>query len=342
MHKFFLTIISLFVFTSAIAAEKTIIRVGHFPNITHAQGMIGNHFSRINKGWFEERLGPDVEVQWYVFDAGPSAMESIFAGSVDLTYVGPSPTINAFVKSKGKEMTIVCGACSGGAALVVHKDGNIKTAKDFLGKKLATPAFGNTQDIAARSWLTSQGYKIKLGGGDVYVIPTEPQDQLFLFKKHDLDAVWAIEPWVSRLMTEDDATIFLNESSLWPETNGQYVTTHLVSAKSFLQKHPEIVKKWILAHVELTDWIDTNPEEAKALILDEFKAETGIALSKSILDLSWKNLEFTNDPISISLYKYANEAYKLGFIKEDPNLEGIYNLKLLNDILTEKGKEPIK
>lgn len=342
MGRCFLIILSCCVFTTAFSAEKIIIRVGHYPNISHAQGMVGHHFSREKKGWFEKRLGPNVEIQWYVFDAGPAVMEAIFADSLDLTYVGPSPTINAYVRSKGTEIRIVSGACSGGSGLVVHKGGNMNKPADFLGKKVATPSFGNTQDIAARAWLSSKGFKVKQNGGDVTVIPTQPADQLALFKKGDIDAVWAIEPWMSRLIMEANGTLFLNESSLWPETNGRYVTTHLVSSKKFLQNHPDILKKWILAHVELTDWINSNPNEAKAMFMQEFTAETKIAVSKLLVDKAWKNLEFTIDPISLSLFKNAKEAQKLGFIKGEVKLDGVYSLKLLNEVLIGKGKVIIK
>jgi NitT/TauT family transport system substrate-binding protein len=342
LRRLFFTLCCCLLITSAFAAEKTVIRVGHFPNISHAQGLIGNHFTREKKGWFEERLGPNIEVQWYVFDAGPGAMESIFANSLDLSYVGPSPTINAYVRSKGELIKVISGACSGGAALVIRSDSNITHPEDFRGKKIATPAFGNTQDIAARSWLTDQGFKVKINGGDVYVIPTAPSEQLSLFKTGDIDAAWAIEPWVSRLVSETKGKIFLNESSLWPETDGQYVTTHLVVSTEFLEKHPDIVKKWLLAHVELTDWINANSDEAKEIIAKEFKAETSVSISHEILNQALENLKFTNDPITLSLSKYAKEAYQLGFIKADINIEGIYDLKLLNEVLTEKGKSTIK
>ncbi len=329
-------------FTTVFAEEKLIIHVGHFPNITHAQGLIGHHLTRHGKGWFEERLGKDIQVQWYVYDAGPSAMEGIFAGSLDLTYVGPSPTINAFVRSKGEEVRIICGACSGGAALIVQPDGRIKEPKDFRGKKIATPQFGNTQDIAARAWLQSQGFKVTITGGDVFVIPTEPTDQLELFKNGSLDGSWAIEPWVSRLILQANGKVYFEESSLWPETKGQYVTTHLTSSKAFLQKHPDIIKKWIAAHLELTEWIKTHEEEAKKMINQEFKEETGFELPKEILDRSWQHLEFTYDPISTSLYKYAKEAFKVGLINHEMDLHGIYELKLLNELLTENGKQTIE
>src|SRR5579871_6564189 len=115
---------------ASVHAEKVVIRVGHFPNITHAQAMIAHGLSRAGKGWFEERLGPDVEVQWFVYNAGPSAMEAVFARSIDMTYVGPNPAVNAYLKSQGEEIRIVAGACSGGAALVVKADGPIKSDSD--------------------------------------------------------------------------------------------------------------------------------------------------------------------------------------------------------------------
>jgi len=70
---------------TAHAADKVAVRFGHFPNVTHAQGVIAHAFSRQGKGWFEQRLGPNVDVQWFTYNAGPSAMEAIFAGSLDVT-----------------------------------------------------------------------------------------------------------------------------------------------------------------------------------------------------------------------------------------------------------------
>lgn len=268
-------------------------------------------------------------------------MEGLFAESIDLTYVGPSPTINAYVRTKGEDIRILSGACSGGAALIVREDGNIKEPKDFQGKKIATPQFGNTQDIAARAWLTSQGFNIKLGGGDVFVVPTTPADQLSLFKNGYLDGSWAIEPWASRLVLEGNGKVFLEESSLWPETKGQYVTTHLVARKTYLEQHPEIIKQWIIAQVELTEWINTHENEAKQLVKEELKAETSFLLPDAVLDSAWKHLQFTYDPIKPSLIKYAQEAFKVGLIKTQVNLDNIYDLKILNDVLTEKGKPKI-
>jgi NitT/TauT family transport system substrate-binding protein len=165
------------------ATAETILRFGHFPNITHAQGLIASQLSREGKGWFEAWLGPGVKIQWFHYNAGPSAMEAIFAGSLDLTYVGPNPALNAYVKSRGEEIRLIAGSALGGAALVVQPDGRITKPEDFKGRKLATPQLGNTQDVAARAWLKKAGFRITQLGGEVFVLPTQNPDQLSLFTR---------------------------------------------------------------------------------------------------------------------------------------------------------------
>src|SRR5438132_1025384 len=145
--------ILLAAFASSSVSAETKIRVGHFPNITHAQGVIAHALSRQGKGWFEQRLGPDTKIEWFVYNAGPSAMEAIFAKSIDLTYVGSGPALNAYTKSNGQEIRLIAGAANGGSGLVVQPDQNLKAAMDFRGKKIATPQLGNTQDISCRAWL---------------------------------------------------------------------------------------------------------------------------------------------------------------------------------------------
>lgn len=328
--------------SGCMAAEKVILRVGHFPNITHAQAVIAHGLSRQGRGWFEERLGPDVKIEWYVYNAGPTAMEAIFTKSLDITYVGPNPAINAHLKSRGEEIRIVAGACSGGAALVVQTDGRIRADADFRGKKIATPQLGNTQDVAARAWLRSKGLRITMAGGDALVIPTANPDQLALFQKGDLDAVWTVEPWVTRLILEAKAKEYLDESALWRETGGRYVTTHLVSSVKFLHENPSLLGKFILAHVELTEWIRTHTGEATQILNEELRAETTRALPVHILDTAWKRLELTHDPVSASLHKSAEDAHRIGFLKQKPDLSRIYHLEILNGVLREKGLAEVK
>lgn len=324
--------------TVAPPAEKKKIRVGHFPNLTHAQGVIGHGLSRAGKGWFEERLGPDVEIEWYVYNAGPSAMEALLAGSIDLTYVGPNPALNAYIRSEGDEVRIVAGASSGGAALVVQPDGRIQKDTDFRKKRIGSPQLGNTQDVAVRAFLKSKGLKITQTGGDAMVLPTANPDQLTLFQKGDLDAVWTVEPWVTRLELEAGGKIYLEEKTLWPETQGRYVTTHLVSSVEFLAQQPELLRTFIGAHVELTDWINANAAEAKGLLNAEIKEETSKGIAPDVLERAWGRIEVTHDPVRASLERCARDAHAAGFLEKNPDLSRIYALELLNDVLARKGR----
>jgi len=225
---------------------------------------------------------------------------------------------------------------------VVQSDGRIMKDADFRGKRIATPQFGNTQDVACRSWLLSKGLRITMVGGDARVVPTDNPDQLSLFQRGELDAAWTVEPWVSRLVLEARAKVYLEESSLWPDTGGRYVTTHLVSSVKFLNDRPSLLKKWITAHVELTEWINAHPDEAKRILDDEVRAETTRALPEDILNSAWKRLFITYDPVKSSLLRSAEDAYRIGFLREKADLSHIYDLKLLNEVLREKGLAEIK
>jgi len=313
-----------------------VIRAGHFPNITHSQGVIGQA-----TGWFDKALAPDARVDWKVFNAGPSAIEALFAGAIDLTYIGPNPAINGYVRSQGEALRIVAGATSGGAALVVRADSGIQKPEDFHGKKIASPQLGNTQDVALRGWLLAHGLKPREKGGDVQVIPIANPDQLTLFVKKEIDGAWAPEPWASRLIHEAGGRLFFDERSLWP--NGQFVTTHLIVNTKFLKQHRGLVKKWIKAHVELTEWINKNLPEGKRILNEEIKKETGKALPQPVLDDSFSRLQVTYDPIRSSLFTSARWAFEAGFLgRERPDLSGIYDLSILNEVLKERGLKPMQ
>jgi len=312
-----------------------VIRAGHFPNITHSQGVIGQA-----NGWFDKALAPQARVDWKIFNAGPSAIEALFAGAIDLTYIGPNPAINGYVRSQGEALRIVAGATSGGAALIVRADSGIQKPEDFRGKKIASPQMGNTQDVALRGWLNSHGLKLREKGGDVQVIPIANPDQLTLFLKKEIDGAWAPEPWASRLIREANGRLFFDERDLWP--NGQFVTTHLIVNTKFLREHRDLVKKWVKAHVELTEWINKNLPEAKRVLNDEIKKETGRALPQPVLDDSFSRLLVTYDPIRSSLFTSARWAFEAGFLgRTRPDLSGIYDLSVLNEVLKEKGAKPI-
>jgi NitT/TauT family transport system substrate-binding protein len=312
------------------------IRVGAFPNITHAQAMAGKA-----NGWFEKAMGGNVKVDWKTFNAGPSAVEAMFAGAIDMAYIGPNPTISGYMRSQGEALRVVAGAASGGASLVVRNDSGIAKPEDFHGKRIASPQLGNTQDVALRAWLKAHGMTPTGKGGDVQVLPMANADQLTLFVKKQLDAAWAPEPWATRLIREGTGRLFLDERELWP--NGQFVVTNLIVSTKFLHEHLDLVKNWIRAQVDLTDWIRGHPPEAKKLVNEQIQRETGKALPPAVIDEAFSRFQVTDDPIQNSLLASAQSAYDAGFLgKTMPNLSGLYELTLLNQVLKEKGRKAIQ
>lgn len=293
------------------SGAKPVVRIGHFPNITHVQALVAHQLSRQGKGWFEERLGADV--QWFIYNAGPSATEAIFARSLDVTYIGPSPTLNAYAKSKGTEMRILAGAANGGNALVVRPAANIKSAADLKGKKIATPQLGNTQDVQLRAYLADNGFKITQTGGDVFILPTANADQLALFQRGELDGSWTPEPWTTRLELEAGAQILVDDR----ETN----VTLLASSAAFVKDQPDLTKKLIAAHKELTQWIKDHPDEAKALIKAELTELMKATPKDELIDKALSRIVITDEVSRTSLDKMVSSAQKAGFLRDIPALD---------------------
>lgn len=335
LRKTLAILIWLALWPATAQAQGVTVRVGNYPNITHSQALIGKA-----QGSFDKALAPDAHVEWKTFNAGPSEMEALFAGAIDIAYIGPNPAIAGYVRSEGEALRVIAGTTSGGAALIVRADSGIQKPEDFHGKKVASPEMGNTQDVALRAWLRAHGLKSIDKGGDVQVVPTANPDQLTLFLKKAIDAAWAPEPWASRLIREANGRLFLDERSLWP--NEQFVTAHVIVSTKFLRAHPNIVKKFLRAHVELTDWINQNLPEAKRILNEQIQKDTGKALPPALLDEAFARLQVTYDPVRSSLLTSARWEYEAGFLGRNlPDLSGLYELSILNSVLAEKGKKPI-
>ncbi|MET0532045.1 MAG: ABC transporter substrate-binding protein [Microvirga sp.] len=303
---------SLLAAQGSVLAQGITLRVGHFPNITHVQALVARAMERQGKNWFAERLGPGVKIEWYVYNAGPSAMEAIFAKSLDLTYVGPNPALNAYARSRGDEVRVIAGAVNGGSALVVQGDSTLAKPADFKGKRIATPQFGNTQDVAARAWLVAGGLRITQTGGDAHVVPTSNPDQLSLFQSKQLDAVWTVEPWVSRLESEAGGKVLVEEK--------EAITTILVSSAAFLKDHRDMAKRFVSAHRELTEWIQKNPEEAQRLAREELQASFKVDMPAELVARSWTRMAITPDTTLSAFQSFMKSAQAVGFLRDTPDL----------------------
>ncbi|MEU2226226.1 aliphatic sulfonate ABC transporter substrate-binding protein [Streptomyces sp. NPDC018347] len=320
----------------AAGAKKTdgldSVKIGYFGNLTHATALVG-----VQKGFFQKELGATA-VKPAIFNAGPSEIEALNSGSIDIGWIGPSPSINGYTKSNGKSLKIIGGSASGGVKLVVNPK-KIKSLKDVEGKRIATPQLGNTQDVAFLNWAADQGWKVdaQSGKGDVTVVRTDNKITPDAYKSGSVDGAWVPEPTASKLVAEG-AKVLLDESTLWPEK--KFVITNIIVRQAFLKEHPKAVEAVLKAAVDSNKWINANPDEAKAAANKQLAADSGKALPAPVLDPAWKSIQFTDDPLAATLDTEAEHAVKAGLL-EKPNLKGIYDLTILNKVLTAEGRPTV-
>lgn len=308
------------------------VRIGYFPNLTHATALVGDQ-----EGLFQKELG-GTQLKTSTFNAGPSEIEALNADSIDIGFIGPSPSINGYTKSKGKNLRIIGGLASGGVKLVVNPK-KIKTLDDLKGKKIATPQLGNTQDVAFLNWISEKGWKVdaQSGKGDVSVVRTDNKVTPDAYKSGSIDGAWVPEPTASKLVAEG-AKELLNESTLWPDD--KFVITNIIVSQKFLKDHPDVVEAVLRGSVNTNAWINANPDKAKASANAALKKLTGKDLPAEIIDPAWKSIQITDDPLAATLDAQAEHAVKAGLL-EQPDLAGIYDLKPLNKILKAAGKPEV-
>lgn len=321
--------------TSKVTESKNVtVRVGFFPNITHSQALIGKA-----DGTFQKSIGESNTIEWKQFNAGPEEITALFAGAVDIGYIGPGPAINGYAKSKG-DLQILAGATDAGAILVSRKDLPIKDIKELSGKKVAVPQFGNTQDLSLRNLLQQNGLKDTTKGGTVEIVQAANPDIKALLDKGDIDAALVPEPWGSTLVKDLQANVVLDYDKLWRE--GKYTTAVVIVRTQFLKEHPDLVEKFLQTHVELTDYITKNQDKAKATVNAQITELTKKPLSKDILDAAFSRLTVTNNPEKDSVLDFVALSVETGFLKEKPDTSDLFNLTILNKILKEKGQSEIK
>jgi len=320
--------------TTSVSTTNSIgvVRIGYFANINHAPAIIG-----LNNGTFQRFLGNSTKIDTYLFTAGPTEMTALLAGQLDMAYVGPSSALSPFVSSNGTALKIVAGVSNGGAVFVVSNSSGINSTADFGGKTFAAPQLGNTQDISLRHYLQVNGYNTTSNGGNVTVVDTSNSNIITLMKQGKIDGAWVPEPTASQLLYETASHVFVNEQNLWP--GGNFSTAELVVSTSFLNAHPDVVKKIIEADVYETLWINNNIANATKLLDYYIGTLTSTTPTNiTIFQNAMTYLSFTYDPLEASVAQQATNAYNLGYLgTTPPDLNGLYDLTLLNQVLQEQG-----
>jgi NitT/TauT family transport system substrate-binding protein len=315
--------------TQAASTDKgpaTELRLGYFPNVTHAAALVG-----LGQGLFAKELGSTKLVPTK-FNAGPEAVGALLGGSLDASFIGSGPAINAYAKSNGDAVRLIAGTTSGGAQLVVKP--TITKPEDLIGKTVVTPQLGNTQDVSLKKWLAEKNLT-----GKVKVTNLENAQTLDSFKKGDVDAAWLPEPWSSRLVLDAGAKVLLDEATLWP--GGKFPTTVLIVRTQFLQEHPATVKALLTGLVASIDFSANDKAAAKKVVNDQLKQLTGKALKPAVIDRAFSNITITADPIAAQFPQLAKDQVTAGIAKQAPSVAGFADLGPLNDVLTKSGKAAV-
>ena len=317
--------------SSTSESNENKIRIAYFPNIGHAIPIIG-----MEKGFFETSMENTTKIETRVFDSGPQAIESLFANSIDLAYVGPGPAINGFLNSENHNVKILAGAASGGASFIVHPESEINSASDFDGKKIAAPQIGNTQDVSLRHYLSEHGLKTADKGGSVIVYNIPNPDIYTLFVKGDIDGAWVAEPWATILETELNGKRLFHEEELWP--NHEFASVLLIANADYVEKNPVVISNFLDSHYQTVTWINQNPIDTRIVFNDFLNSHLGQPLSDAVVDVALSNLVITGDPLPDSIHSFAEKADTLGYLgRNGYDLSGIFYYFDTNSIEGEKN-----
>ncbi len=281
-------------------------------------------------------MGNGTNIEQKLFDSGPQVIETLFAKSIDLAYVGPGPAINGFLKSENHDVVILSGAATGGASFIVHPNSQINSVDDFAGKRIAAPQIGNSQDVSLRNYLSENGLKPYQKGGTVIVLNIPNPDIYTLFTKGEIDAAWIPEPWATILVQELNGKRLFYEEELWPEN--KFASVLLIGRQEYVAANPKVVETWLESHQQTANWINDHPKETR-IIFNQFMQNTmGQTLSDSVVDEALGNLAITTDSVNDSIYTFAQRADSLGYLGRDGyTLDGIFFDRASNESLEENN-----
>ena len=320
--------------TPSNEAAPVTLRLGYLPNLTHASALVG-----VSNGYFQRALGSSVTLKTQTFNAGPDVVTAMFGGALDAAFFGPSPAVDGFVKSHGEAIRIVSGATTGGAGLVVRPLAGINSPADLRGKSIATPQLGNTQDVALRAYLASQGmHTTPQGGGDVKIINAANSTIVTLFQQGQIDGAWVPEPYESRLVDDAGGRILVDESTQWP--NGRFPTTLLVVTTSFLTAHPDVVARLIKGNLAAIDWINANPSAAQTAVDNALLQLTGKTVLSNVLSDAWGRMQFGPDPVASAFNAEEKHAVDAG-LEQPGSIKGLFDLRPLNQLLRQEGRATV-
>ncbi len=295
---------------------KTDVRIAYFPNITHTQALVMKNQKTLENKWKDK-----CNVSWTSFNAGPAEVEAIFAGEVDLGYIGPVPALSANAKSNG-DVKIISNVTNAGAVLLRRKDSGIETVKDLAGKKVAVPQIGNTQHLCLLDLLTQNGLKTVDKGGDVTINASSNADILNLIDNGSVDAAVVPEPWGTTIEKNGSAEVLLEYDKLFLE--GNYPTAVVIAGSDFMKEHPDLVKEFLQAHEDAALFINENGAQAREIVNKEIESVTGKALAADVIEKAFGRMKVDTALNKEAVMTFARISKEEGFISTVPEENDVF------------------
>ena len=300
--------------------QKDQIRIGYFPNITHAPALVG-----ISENIFADNLN-GTEIKTMIFPNGSLFMDALNTGQIDIGYVGPGPAMNRYLQ--GADVKALASASTGGTVMVSNKNFNYSSEQDLKNKIIATPALGCTHDLVFRQFIKDHNLNTRRHGGSIDHRAQNPATMVGLFATNQIDAAVVSEPWAARMETELDSNVILEWDAVpW---NGKLPATIIVSSNEYIEKNQDLVAQFLKAHLRAINFIAENPEQSSKIIQSEIENITGQNLSIEVIDRSLARTNMTAELDASILQELADLSSELGFINNDSDLEGFVDLHYLN------------
>ncbi|GGJ40130.1 ABC transporter substrate-binding protein [Deinococcus roseus] len=321
MKKLLLT--TLLIIGTAAAQKADTVRIGIFPNVTHAAGLVA-----INQKLFQKELGSGVKLEVRQFANGSQINEAFAAGALDFAYVGPGPAMNGFMN--GLPVQVISGAAKAGAVLVSRGDIKISGVKGLKGKKVAVPTRGSTQDISLRYILREAGLRATDQGGDVTIVPINPADMPAAFAAKQVDAALVQEPW-GAVLEQQGAKLVLSERQIWK--GGNYTTTVLVGNTRFIKDNPKVTEAILKGHLAGINFIKKSNVLAQKALSNEIYNFTKQRPDQTVLFKALARTRVGWDIPLDTLEEYAQLNKEAGFSRNLPDFDQFLNLDLLQKLV---------
>jgi len=288
--------------------DPVTVKIGIFKNVTHASGYIA-----LEKGYFQEELGEHVKIEVQAFDNGSDFSTALATNQIDFGFVGPGPATNQYVKSGN--FRVISGSANGGAVLVAGKDSGVNSVKDLVGKVIAIPTKGSTNEISLRLLLEQEGVEITTDKSGAQLVARAPSDTLVALRQNEVHATLIPEPWGTQIEQEGIGKVIVPWDQI-PPNNGNYPLVIMTASDKFLSEHRDLAVAAVKANLRAIEFIKSNPDESYELINKRLSELSGKGLDVELIKAALTHMSLNSELSQEAIEEMAHVSINAGYIKD--------------------------